>query len=157
MTVAAFKSASVDHSVKGHARARRVATDVTIVLDKSEHVVKDPDITNDGWLVAQPKFRSRPQSWHTSKEDQLIHGLDVVDFLPFQALQASHVDLENPVHPGKRLKAFTERPSHEVANLRTQNVDKPAKGFAGRAQLKKDRTAKERKATTCAMNSCPST
>ena len=79
MTVAAFTSASVDHTVMGHARARHVATAVTIVLDKSEL------ITNDGWLVAQTKFGSRPQSRHTSKEDQLIHGLDVVDFLPFQA------------------------------------------------------------------------
>ena len=60
---------SVLHSVKGHALARHVATDVTIVLDKSEHVAKVHDITNDGWLVAQTKFGSRPQSRHTSKED----------------------------------------------------------------------------------------
>ena len=64
-----------------------------LYLNKSEHVMKDHDITNVGWLVAQTKFGSRPRSRHTSKEDQLIFGLDVADFQPFQAFKASHVNL----------------------------------------------------------------
>jgi len=41
-----------------------------------------------------------------SKEDQLIRRLDVVDFLPFQALQASHVDLENPMHAWQKAEVL---------------------------------------------------
>ena len=109
---------SVHHSVKGHARARHVATDVTIVLDKSELVAKVHYITNDGRLVEQTKFGNQPQSRHTrhtSKEDQQIHGFDVVDFLPFQAFKAIHVDLDtnNDVKLGHdALKGCTWRIQH---------------------------------------------